>query len=72
MLASLILAEPVMFSSLMMFAPLVMFPKLMTKSVISVGIPITIIVVRVVIITIPGIVPCTTCQHKPECDHYSP
>ena len=67
MLATL-MTEP----SLMMFAPLMMFPKLMAISVIPIGISIAIIVVRVVIITIPGIIPCTTCQHEPEYEHCYP
>jgi hypothetical protein len=52
-----------------------MFSPLMTVIVIMIGIPVVsvvIVVVRGIIIAITAIIPCTTCQHKPDQEHYSP
>ncbi len=62
----------VMFTLLMVFPPLMTFPKLTMVTVSVIVIPIGIsIAIRVIIITI-SVIPCTACQHKAKCKDYYP
>jgi len=56
----------------MLIPPMLMFSPFMTMMIIGIPvISIARVVVRVIIITITAIVPYTTCQHKPNEQHYS-